>query len=106
MPLCSYDVEPTQLPNELSIPLHLSLEFVQDCLAHLRTGFSRFVTSLTKRIVEQTGRIAAEQDVHAAARHIGRDGDGLWATGLGDNACLALVLLRVQDLVGNPFTLE
>src|SRR2546427_9050123 len=38
--------------------------------------------------------IAAEDDVGAAARHVGRDRDGLEAAGLGDDLRLAHVLLR------------
>ena len=43
--------------------------------------------------------VAAEHDVGAAAGHVGRDGDGALAAGLGDDRGLALVVLGVEDLV-------
>ena len=46
-------------------------------------------------------RTAAEHDIRAAARHVGRDRHRARATGFGDDVSLALVLLRVQHLVRN-----
>ncbi|RIH77558.1 hypothetical protein Mterra_03757 [Calidithermus terrae] len=43
--------------------------------------------------------VAAELDVGAAPGHVGRDGHGLAAPGLGHDLRLALVVLGVQDLV-------
>ena len=51
-------------------------------------------------------RVAAEQDVDAAAGHVGGDGDAAEAAGLGDDVRLPLVLLRVQHLVRDPALLE
>ena len=50
--------------------------------------------------------VAAEHDVGAAARHVGRDRDGAVAAGLGHDLGLALVLLRVQHLVADAALLE
>ncbi len=50
--------------------------------------------------------VAAQHDVGAAARHVGRDGDHLGAPGLGDDLRLARVLLRVQDLVRQVVLLQ
>src|SRR5204862_4061291 len=50
--------------------------------------------------------VAAEQDVGAAARHVGRDRDGPLTAGLGDDLGLALVVLGVQDLVADSAFLE
>ena len=43
--------------------------------------------------------IAAEQDVGAAAGHVGGHGDGAFAARLRDDARFALVLLGVEHLV-------
>ena len=45
--------------------------------------------------------IAAENDVGAAAGHIGGDRHGAFAARLGDDFCLALVMLGVKHLVRN-----
>ena len=43
--------------------------------------------------------IAAEDDVRAAAGHVGGDGHGALAAGLGDDFGLALVMLGVEHFV-------
>src|SRR5207244_13026099 len=50
--------------------------------------------------------IAAEQNVGSAARHVGGNRDGGFASGLGYDFGLALVLLGVQNPVFHPFFLE
>src|SRR5207248_11555405 len=42
-------------------------------------------------------RLAAEDDVHAAARHVRGDGDRALAARFGDDLGFSLVILRVQD---------
>src|SRR3970040_2163105 len=42
--------------------------------------------------------VAAEENVGAAARHVGGDGNGAIAAGLRDDRRLALVVLGVEDL--------
>ncbi|MBV6418132.1 MAG: hypothetical protein CMLOHMNK_02925 [Steroidobacteraceae bacterium] len=63
-----------------------------------------------RRFRRQRGKlgleVAAEHDVGAAARHVGRDRDGARPAGLRHHVCLALVLLRVQHLVGDAFLLQ
>ncbi len=51
-------------------------------------------------------RTAAEHDVRAAARHVGGDGDRTRAAGLGDDVCLALMLLGIQHFVRNRRALQ
>ncbi len=48
------------------------------------------------------GGLAAQLDVRAAAGHVGRDGDRAHPTRLSDDLCLPLVVLGVQNVVGNP----
>ena len=50
--------------------------------------------------------VAAEEDVDAAARHVGGDGDGVEPAGLGDDLGLAEVLLGVEHLVRHAALLE
>ena len=50
--------------------------------------------------------VAPEQDVGAAAGHVGRDRDRGVAAGLGDDLGLALVVLGVEHLVADPLALE
>src|SRR5271170_4745383 len=50
--------------------------------------------------------VAAEQNVGAAAGHVGGDGDRAFASGLRDNFRFALVELRVQDDVFGSLLLQ
>ena len=50
--------------------------------------------------------VAAEHDVGAAARHVGRDGERAVAARLRDDLGLALVLLGVQHVVADAAVLE
>ncbi len=45
--------------------------------------------------------VSAEHDVGATASHVGGDGHGALAAGLGDNGRLLLVLLGVEDVVAD-----
>ena len=47
------------------------------------------------------GRVASQDNVHSAARHIGRNRDRFEPPGLRDDRALALVVLRIQHLVRN-----
>ena len=50
--------------------------------------------------------VAAEDDVGAAAGHVGGDGDAALAAGLRDDLGLPLVVLRVEDVVRHAAALE
>ena len=84
--------------------------------ARLRTSRRRFSNSsgsasriaallLELELREHLG-VAAEDDVGAAAGHVGGDGDRALATGLRDDVRLVLVLLRVEHVVLDPLLLE
>src|SRR6266853_6622996 len=47
-----------------------------------------------------------ELDVGSAAGHVGRDRDRAAPAGTGDDPRFLLVVLRVQDAVGNPLPLQ
>ena len=51
-------------------------------------------------------RISAQQNVGAATGHIGRDGDHVFAPGLGDDLGFFFVLLGVQDVMLDSLLLQ
>ena len=66
----------------------------------------RVEAALVEDLRRETGRVATEQDVRAAAGHVRGDGHGPGPPGLGDDAGLLLVELGVQDLVTDAPALE
>ena len=100
------DVQPTDRHDVLVLGLGLRPRLgerrVVDRLLHL----GRVEALLVERLGRQAGRVAAELDVRAAAGHVGGDGHGTGASGLGHHAGFPLVLFRVQGLVLDPSTLE
>ncbi len=54
--------------------------------------------ALAGHLLRQQLRVAAEDDVRAAARHVGGDGDCAVAASLGDDGRLTLMVLGVEDL--------
>ena len=74
-------------------------------------AISRSLSSPAKRLVvahleDRRLEAAAQHDVGAATRHVGRDRDRLRPAGLRDDLGFARVLLRVQHLCGQPLLLE
>ena len=59
----------------------------------------RVQAALVEQLRGEAGGVAAQQDVGAAAGHVGGDGDGAGAPGLGDDARFLLVELGVERLV-------
>ena len=57
-------------------------------LVDVRVHLGRVEALLVERLRGQAGRVAAEQDVRAAAGHVGGDGHRARPTGLGDDAPL------------------
>ena len=55
--------------------------------------------ALAQQVLGEHVRLAAQADVGTAAGHVGGDGDGAKAPGLGHDMRLALVVLGVQRLV-------
>ena len=71
-------------------------------LVHL----GRVQAALVEHLRGQARRVAAEQDVRAAAGHVGGDRDGAGPPGLGDDARFLLVELGVEGLVLDAAPLE
>jgi hypothetical protein len=63
-------------------------------------------TASAQGLRREAGRVATEQDVGAAARHVRRDRDCAGPAGLGNDARFLLVELRVQRLVLDAASLE
>ncbi len=72
----------------------------------LLSRFFRLDTAVAKDLVDEKLRVATEDDIRAAACHVGGDGDGALASGLGDDVRLHLVELGVQHVVRDSTLLE
>ncbi len=79
----------------VAILFHLERLFVGDGFV----GFAKFGDLLAG----QKFGVAAEEDVGAASGHVGGDGDGPFATRLGDDGGLGAVVFGVEDGVGDFF---
>ena len=66
----------------------------------------RIQAAHTQRFRGEPSRIAAEHDVGTATGHVGGDRHCTAASRLCNNGRLALVLLRIQDVMGNPFAIQ
>ena len=64
------------------------------------------IPGLGQILLGHVGGVAPQHDIGAAARHVGGDGDGPGAAGLGHDVGLLLVVLGVEDLVGDALPLE
>ncbi len=80
------------------------VRFCADDGRRLRVRNSEFV--FEEMLARQKFRIAAEENVRAATRHVRGNGDGALAARLGNHARFTLVLLRVQDLMRNAALLK
>ena len=88
VPLSAYDVQSADLENLVVLLLPSDPAKLTLLLAHALA------------LIEHE-RIAAQDNVGAAARHVGGDGHRSLATGLRDHLCFALMVLGVQHLVRN-----
>ena len=67
---------------------------------------NRRQTTRFERVCRHKLRIATEHNVGASSSHIGRNSNCALRSGLGDNRRLALVVLRVEDLVRHTALLQ
>ena len=96
--------------------LHRRLVFIarEDCVPLGALGRShrgglqrvRILVLLLQMLLGEKLRIAAQQNVGAAAGHVGGNRDRAFASGLRDDEGLALVILGVQDLVLDAHLLQ
>src|SRR5947209_6799 len=94
------DVQTAEADHLVVIDLPLRLDLVLDALPLGRVGdFARLLSS-------EELRIAAEENVRAAAGHVRGDRDGALVAGLRNDLRFALVILRVQDDVRHALALE
>ncbi len=102
VPLGAEHVEAAGLQDRLGLLLALG----GDLLQHLRPGglvllgvLHRVETAVAQHLVGDDVGVATEHDVGASTGHVRRDRDRASAARLSDDERLAVVLLRVQDLV-------
>ena len=108
--MCSPPTAATSRPSALISGSYLSDRLLPDVLGHLQAGRIERPAILVGQPLEvgpghELG-VAAEDDVGAAAGHVGGDRHAALPAGLGDDLGLALVVLGVQDLVRDPVPAE
>ena len=75
--------------------LGLSVKLLELLGRHVLHGQALVLKALAHQLVG----VAAQQDVGTTTSHVGSDGHGAVASGLGNDMSLALVMLSVEDLV-------
>ena len=95
VPLGAEDMETSGRDHGLLVLLAIGFDFVENFL--LSRVCQRVV--LIENALEEEVSITAEENVRSAAGHIGGDGHGAFATGLGDDFRFFLVKLGVQHVV-------
>ena len=100
------DVQAAGRHDRLVVDVDDRLRLLEGRRVRLRVDLRRVQPALVEDVRRESRRVAAELDVRAAARHVGRDRDGAGTAGLRDDARLLLVELGVQRLVLDPAPLE
>ena len=85
----------------VALPAGAPAELIVDARALVAVGADDVEPAERHHRVALRLVVAAELDVGAAARHVGRDGDGAERARLGDDRRFPLVLLGVEHLVRN-----
>ena len=106
MPLCTQDIQPAGLQNFLLRRKTFRFCFLHRCIPLGRLDLTHIFFGFAQSFTGNAFWIPAQQNIHAAPGHIGSDGDGADATGLRDDGGFSLMLLRIQDIVGNPLTFQ
>ncbi len=99
-------VQPTEQSYAVGVALALGGGDAERLRALLGGCLGELSALAPQDLFDQAVRVAAEQDVDAAAGHVGSDGDRARPASLGDDPRLALVLLGVQDLVRHTAPVE
>ena len=106
MALGADDVQAAGFDDLLVVGRGDALRFLERLVIGGRIDFGRVEPLTMEDLGRQTGRVAAEEDVHAAPGHVRGDRHGARAAGLGDDARLLLVELGIEDLVGHAAALQ
>ncbi len=93
------DVETAESDHLLVLSLDDAFGASEDCAPLLVGCFVGIDLVLFKKLARHEIRIAAQQDVSAATRHVGGDSDRAFASGLSDDFRFALMVFGVQDVV-------
>ncbi len=105
MALGAQDVQAAKLEHFLLLFLAALLELLDELGEFLRLRL-RVAIGLLELPAREHLRVAAEQDVRAAAGHVRADRDGALAPGLRHDERLVRVVLRVQHVVRHLLLLE
>ncbi len=102
------DMKPPRRHDLFVLLPDLLAELFDECLSQflLRVGVIPVFHFLFRQTLGQVLGVAAEHDVGPAAGHVGGDGDGLVAAGLGDDVGLQFMEFGVQDLMRNAILFE
>ena len=118
MPFRPQDVQPAQAYDLVVLGVGLLLELAEDRLVVLLVGGPFLLVHLEHEVAivvplarghllaGQVLGVAPQQDVDAAAGHVGGNRDRPYPARLGNDHGLLLVLLRVQDVMGDPPAVE
>ncbi len=106
MALCADDVQSTGSDDSLVVLVADALGVRQGRVVGRFVHLGRVEALPVEHLRGQSGGVAAEQDVGAAAGHVGGDGDGAGPTCLGHDRGLLLVELGVEHLVLDAAALE
>ncbi len=105
MPLGAEDVEPAERDDFLALDGALAFVLFDELQELFRLGVGKAAVLEEFDLRHHLG-VAAQDDVGAAAGHVGRHGDGALASGLRDDLRFFRVVLRVQDVMRDAFFLE
>ncbi len=92
-------IKPASRQRDLLLLLDVGVDLRALGLDLLRRWLRSGRLALLDPVREPHGRVAAELNVRAAARHVGGDGHGARHARLRDDARFLLVIARVQDLM-------
>ena len=102
MALGAEDVQPAQLPYLVAFGPAFLFVLGEKLVETSDALLARELEALgPDGLLGQALGVATEQDVDAAAGHVGGHGDLVQPTGLGDHSRLPEVLLGVEDLMGD-----
>src|SRR5687768_12468578 len=106
MALSAQNVETTDTNDFLVLVFHDSLGPGKGFRPLLLSGFVRIDLFPLEKLAGHEIRVSTEQYVCTAAGHVGGNRDCAFTSGLRNDLCFALVILGVENVMGNRLTLK
>ena len=106
MSLGAHNAKAASRENDLTIGCTRALCLCNGFGVRCRVNLGWVQAAHSERFGREAGWITAEDDVGTAAGHVRRNGHCTAASRLCNDRCFALMLLGIQDVVRNPFTLQ